>query len=65
MFFSRNRKKLNPKKTMERVKQEKRLDLEKGDLTAILIAAFITFVPMILVLAGVVFFAFWLFVGRF
>jgi len=50
---------------MQRVKQEKPLDLEKGDLPAIFLAAAITFLPMIALLVGIVLLVYWLFVGRF
>jgi len=43
----------------------KPLDLEKGDLTAIVIAAFIVILPVLLIFIAVMLGAYWLFIGRF
>ena len=59
------RKKLNVEEIEARVKDEPKLELEKGDLKAIVIAAFITLGPFLLFLIGVPFLVFWLFFGRF
>ena len=40
-----------------------KIELEKGDFLAMLIAAFITFVPVILIVLVVVFGIIWLFLG--
>ncbi|MCL2216718.1 MAG: hypothetical protein FWB91_06825 [Defluviitaleaceae bacterium] len=42
-----------------------RLEFEKGDIKAIIIAAIITFVPLLLFLAIPLVLAWWIFVGRF
>jgi hypothetical protein len=55
---------LDVKSIEERAKSEEKLDLEKGDLPAILMAAFFTFAPFILIFAGITFGLWWLFVGR-
>ena len=44
---------------IEKSKSEPPLELEKGDLPAILLAAFITFTPFILVLGGAMWFVYW------
>ena len=46
---------------IERSKTEPPLELEKGDLKAIFLAAIIVFVPFLLVFFGALVFLFWLF----
>ena len=66
MFFSGFRRgKINTNKILERTKEEPALELEKGDLKAIIIAAFLVLFPVLLVFVGALFFVFWLLVGRF
>jgi len=64
MFLSRKMKR--PKMTneemnaiLEKAKTEPPLELEKGDLKAMIIAAFIVFFPFILVFAGTLIFLYW------
>lgn len=59
------RKKLNVNKVIEQTKKEPELELEKGDITAIIIAAVITLLPILLVIVGGLLFVYWLFIGRF
>jgi len=66
MFFSGfGRRKAKAEEIEKRVKNEKPLDLEKGDLKAIIIAAFITMLPILLGLIAVVLIIYWLLIGRF
>jgi hypothetical protein len=44
---------------IERARTEEPLDLEKGDLKAIILAAFIVFVPFVLLIAGSWAFLWW------
>jgi len=48
---------------IEKAKTEEPLELEKGDLKAIILAAIIVFVPFILLFSGVLVFAWWFFVN--
>lgn len=53
IFFRKKIERLvNPKETEKRLKEEP-LDLEKGDLRAIIIAAFITIGPLVLLIGGI------------
>jgi hypothetical protein len=61
--ISRERKKAD--EALKRAKGEPALELEKGDLKAIIIAAFITLAPIMLIFAGGIALAFWLLIGRF
>ena len=65
MLFWRGRGLKNPKETMDRVKDEPPLELEKGDVWAIILAAIITFLPVLIIFIGWVLLIYWLFVGRF
>jgi len=65
MFLSRKLKR--PKMTseemdaiIERAKTEPPLELEKGDLKAMIIAAFIVFFPFVLVFSGSLILIYWL-----
>lgn len=51
--------------TLERAQNEAPLELERGDLKAIIIAALLAFIPIIVGLGGMMFLLYWLFVGRF
>ena len=62
--FSRG-KKLDIKGIEERAKKEEKLELERGDIPAMLIAAFAVFTPYLLFLLGSLIFIYWFFVGRF
>ena len=65
-FFGRGRNhRIKHKETMERVKDEEPLPLEKRDLPAIFIAAFVVFMPFLVGFAALTFLLFWLLVGRF
>ena len=64
-FFDRFTNRINYKETAERVKKEKPLALEKGDLTAIMIAAFLVIGTMMAVFTGTILLVYWLFIGRF
>ena len=48
------------KAIMERTKTEDPLELEKGDLKAMILAAIIVFLPFILVFSGTLFLLWWL-----
>jgi len=66
MFFSGfGRRKAKTKEIEKRVKDEKPLELEKGDLKAIIIAAFITMLPMLGIVIAALLIVYWLFIGRF
>jgi len=66
VFFSRfKHDKLNADKVLAKTKEEPALELEKGDLKAIIIAAMLVLFPILLVFVGALLFIFWLFVGRF
>jgi hypothetical protein len=60
-FFHKRRfeKLVDEKKALHDFSQS-RAELEKGDLPAILIAALVTFIPPVAVIAGVIFLASWL-----
>ncbi|MCL2203713.1 MAG: hypothetical protein FWB88_07220 [Defluviitaleaceae bacterium] len=49
------------KAIIERAKTEEPLELEKGDLPAMILAAFIVFLPFLLVFIGSLGLVFWLF----
>jgi hypothetical protein len=62
MFFRKKiERALDVKKIEERHKKEEKLPLEKNDLLAMLIAAFIVFLPVLLLLIGIVYGIMWLF----
>ena len=62
MFFRKKVDRvLDVKKIEERHKTEEKLPLEKNDLLAMLIAATIVFLPVILILIGMVYGLMWLF----
>ena len=65
MFDRYKDRRAEAEKTLNRVKNEDELDLEKGDLKAIIIAAFITFVPVLLVFIVPLLLLYWLTLGRF
>ena len=66
MFFSRyKRNKVDADKILAKTKEEPPLELEKGDLKAIFIAAMLVLFPILLAFIGALLFIFWLFVGRF
>jgi len=65
MFGWSGRKKLNVEKILEQTKEEPELELEKGDVKAIIIAAIITILPVLLVFIAGVLLVYWLFIGRF
>lgn len=66
MFLRKSQKRrVDVEAVMNRTKTEKSLRLEKGDLPAIIIAAFAVFTPFLLVFTGALAFAYWLIVGRF
>ncbi|MCL2286129.1 MAG: hypothetical protein FWC32_07150 [Firmicutes bacterium] len=66
MLFSRyKREKLDVNSVIEKTKQEPELELEKGDLMAIIIAAVIVILPVLLSFIGGVLLIYWLFIGRF
>ena len=66
MFWTRRLKKhLDYETVEEKLKTESSLPLEKGDLSAIFIAAAVVFLPLILSFGGIMFLLYWLFVGRF
>ena len=58
-----NRARLN--KVLEETKTQAPLELEKNDLKAIIIAAFIVIFPILLVFVGVVALLYWVAIGRF
>lgn len=62
MFFRKKIERvLDVKKIEERHKKEEKLPLEKNDLLAMLIAALIVFLPVLLLLIGIVYGIMWLF----
>jgi len=66
MFFSKpGREKIDADGIIERTKNEPELELEKGDLKAIIIAAMVVMLPALVVFVSVVLFVYWLFIGRF
>lgn len=63
MFFRKKIERvLDVKKIEERHKKEEKLPLEKNDLLAMLIAALIVFLPVLLLLIGIVYGIMWLFI---
>ncbi len=63
MFFRKKIERvLDVKKIEERHKKEEKLPLEKNDLLAMLIAALIVFLPVLLLLIGIVYAIMWLFI---
>jgi hypothetical protein len=63
MFFRKKVERvLDVKKIEERHRTEEKEPLEKGDLLAMLIAAFLVFLPVILILIFVVYLLLWLFI---
>jgi hypothetical protein len=46
---------------IERSKTEEPLELEKGDITAMLIAGFVVFMPVVLAIGGTLAFLYWFF----
>jgi len=65
MFSRFKRDKVDVNRVLEKTKQEPELELEKGDLTAIIIAACIVILPVLLSFVGVVLLVYWFFIGRF
>jgi len=65
MFAKWRESRAKSEKIIEKTKTEAPLELEKGDLKAIIIAAFITLFPIVLVFAGILGLAYWLLFGRF
>ncbi len=61
LFPKKIRRVLNIKKAEERHATEEKVDLEKGDFLAMLIAGFLVFTPVILLLVGIVWGLYWLF----
>ncbi len=59
-IFSRRRRLIDPKAIEEKA-EGVRDEMEKGDLLAMLISAFIVFTPVILILIGIVWGLYWLF----
>jgi len=55
----------NLEETEKKAKSEDKLELEKGDIPAIIIAALVTFIPVFLFLALVLLGIWWVVVGRF
>jgi len=66
MFLRKDQKKRMTREQaneiLERAKTEEPLDLEKGDMMAIILAALKVFVPFILLFAGAILFVWWLIV---
>jgi hypothetical protein len=63
LFFRRRIERvLDVKKIEERHRTEEKEPLEKGDLLAMMIAAFLVFLPAVLLLIGVVYLLLWLFI---
>ena len=61
MFPSRFREIFNKKKTKEELDEHyDKIELEKGDFLAMVIAAFITFIPVLIVILLVFFGIMWL-----
>ena len=67
LFFGKRKidKLYNLEEREKKAKSEDPLELEKGDMLAIIIAAIVTFIPVVLFLAAVLLGIWWLFVGRF
>ena len=68
MFSERFTRLLGKKKTKEELNEHydkmEQLELEKGDFLAMVIAAFITFLPVLIIALAIVFGIAWLFFGR-
>jgi len=66
MISERFKRLLGKQKTKDELKlhYEEQLELEKGDFPAMIIAALITFVPILLIVLAVFFGGLWLFFGR-
>lgn len=63
MLFRRKIKRvLDVEKLEEQHKEEKLEELEKGDFLAMVIAALLVFTPVILLLIGIVYGLYWLFI---
>ncbi|MCL2752917.1 MAG: hypothetical protein FWE44_02065 [Defluviitaleaceae bacterium] len=64
MFLRKDQKKRMTRQEaneiLERAKKEEPLELEKGDMTAIILAALKVFVPFILLFAGAMLLIWWL-----
>ena len=65
MFSRKDRKRINIKEIEDRTKNEEPLELEKGDLKAIVLAAFATLMPIALAMGGAMLLVYWFMVGRF
>ena len=67
MFFlpKRFRDRLKKEKTKEELDERyKNIELEKGDFPAMVIAAFITFVPVLIIAMAVIYGLLWIFMLR-
>ena len=62
-FKSRFEKLVDVKKAEERFAEEVRPELEKGDLPALIVAAFIVFAPALLLILAMLWFFSWFFGG--
>jgi len=67
MFLRKDQKKRMTRQEadaiLERARHEEPLELEKGDMTAIILAAFKVFIPIILLFAGGMALLMWLILG--
>ena len=67
-MFSRFKEALGKKKTKEELNDHynkiEEVELEKGDFLAMVIAAFITFIPVVIIAMVVIFGLIWLLFGR-
>lgn len=63
-MFNRRLKKYTKEEIEDYERKLKDTQFEKGDITAMIIAAMITFIPMMLVVLGVMVFVIWLFFLR-
>ncbi len=63
-MFNRRRKKYTKEEIAGYEEKLKSTQFEKGDITAMIIAAMITFIPMMLVVLGIMVFVIWLFFLR-
>ena len=59
-----SRKKMTKEERKELMEQLKETPLEKGDFLAMVIAALLTFLPVLLILLGLLFFLIWFFFYR-
>lgn len=64
MFWRRKKKEL-PEYFVKTGEGEEPVELEKGDLLAIFLAAFLVILPIILIVTVVMLGTYWLFIGRF